>query len=153
MHPKQYLSLIWGMMVCNLLPNFLSHRFCHNDETKGWILIKKKPSAHGCSKCAGCAFDEASLAARSASSFPLISLCLGIQQNVMNLPLDNISWHVCKTLFTKWFLLSWLSMACNTDILSENITKRSTEDTFTYLKALSIASISAVNILQPPLSL
>ena len=75
------------------------------------------------------------------------------QQNVMNLPLDNISWHVCKTLFTRGFLLSWLSMACNTDMLSENITKRSTEETFTYFKALSIASTSAVNILQPSLSL
>ena len=102
-------------MACNLLPTSLSHRFCYKDETKGWILIKT--SVHGSSKCAGCAFDKASFAARSASSFPVISLWLGLQQNVMNLPLDNISWHVCKTLFTRGFLLSWLSMACNTDIL------------------------------------
>ena len=133
-------------MACNLLLTSLSHRFCHKHETKGWILIKT--SVHGSSKCAGCAFDKASFAARSASSFPVIYRWLGIQQNVMNLPLDNISWHVCKTLFTRGFLLSWLSMACNTDILSENITKRSTENNFTYFKALSIASTSAVNILQ-----
>ena len=131
-------------MACNLSPTSLSHRFCHKDETKGWILIKT--SVHGSSKCAGCALDKASFAARSASSFPVISRWLGIQQNVINLPLDDISWHVCKTLFTRGFLLSWLSMACNTDIQSENITKRSTEETFTYFKALSIASTSAVNI-------
>ena len=35
-------------------------------------------------------------------------------------------------------------MACNTDILSENITKLFTEETFTYVKALLIASTSAV---------
>ena len=150
-HPEWYLSSIWGMMACNLYPTSLSHRFCHKDETKGWILIKTY--VHGSSKCAGCAFDKAYFAARSASSFPVISRWLGIQQNVMNLPLDNISWHVCETLFTRGFLLSWLSMACNTDILSENITKRSTKYFFTYLKALSIASTSAVNILQPSLSL
>ena len=98
-------------------------------------------------------FDKASFAARSAFSFPLISLWPGIQQNVIYLLPDNILWHVCKTLFTRGFLLAWLSMACNADILSENITKRSTEDTFTYFKALSIASTSAVNILQPSLSL
>ena len=115
-------------MAYNLLPTSLSHHFCHKDETKGWILIKT--SVHSSSKYAGCAFDKASFAARSASSFPVISLWLRIQQNVMNLPLDNISWHV-------WgFLLSWLSMACNTDILPENITKRSTEETFTYFKVL-----------------
>ena len=61
----------------------------------------------------------------------LISGWLGIQQNVMNLPLDDISWHVCKTLFTRGFVLSWLSMACNTDMLSENITKLVLEETFT----------------------
>ena len=98
-------------------------------------------------------FKKASFAARSASSFPVISRWLGIQQNVMNSPLDNISWHVCKTLFTRGFLLSWLSMVCNTDMLSENNTKRSTEETFTYFKALSIASTAAINILQPSLSL
>ena len=70
---------------------------------------------------------------RPASSFPVISRWLGIQQNIMNLPLDNISWHVCKTPFTRGFLLPWLSMACNTDILSKNITKRSTDDTFNIL--------------------
>ena len=58
---------IWGMMACNLLPTSLSHRFCHKDETKGWILIKT--SVYGSSKCAGCAFDTASFVARSASSF------------------------------------------------------------------------------------
>ena len=127
---------IWAsrvILVINLghdglqfVTNLLSHRFYHKDETKGWILIKT--SVHGSSKCAGCAFDKASFAARSASSFPVISRWLGIQQHVMNVPLDNIYWHVCKTLFTRGFLLSWLSMACITDILSENITKRSTED-------------------------
>ena len=129
-------------MACNLLPTSLSHRFCHKDETKAAILIKT--SVHGSSKCAGCAFDKASFAARSASSFPLISRWLGIQQNVMNLPLDIISLHICKTLFTRGFLLSWLPMTCNTDILSENITKRSTEETFTSFEALSIVSTSAV---------
>ena len=68
-------------------------------------------------------FDKASFAAWSASSFPVISLWLGIQQNVVYLLPDNISWHVCKTLFTRGFLLSWLSMACNTNMLSENVTK------------------------------
>ena len=150
-HPEWYFSSIWGMMVCSLLSTSLSHRSCHKDEINGWIFIKT--SVHGISKISGCAFDKASFAARSASSFPLMSLWLGIQQNVIYLLTDNILWHVCKTLFTRGFLLSWLSMACNTDILSENITKRSTEETFTYFKALSIASTSAVNILQPSLSL
>ena len=76
-------------MACDLLPTSLSHLFCHKDETEGWILIKT--SVHGSSKCAGCNFDTASFAARSACSFPVISRWLGIQQNVMNLPLDNIS--------------------------------------------------------------
>ena len=96
----------------------------------------KKTSVHRSSKFSGCVFDKASFAARLASSFPLISLWLGSQQNVINLPLDNISWHACKILFTRGFLLSWLSMACNTDILSENITKRSTVETFTYFTYL-----------------
>ena len=52
------------MMARNLLPTSLSHRFCHKDEKKGWILIKT--SVHGSSKCVGCAFDKASFAARSA---------------------------------------------------------------------------------------
>ena len=129
-------------MACNLLPTSLSHRSCHKDAIKGWIFIKT--SVHGSSKFSGCALDKASLAARSASSFPLISLWPGSQQNVINLPLDNISWHACKTLFTRGFLLSWLSMACNTDMLSENITKLFLVETFTYVKALLIASISAV---------
>ena len=111
--------------------NLFVPQFRHNDD-KGWISIKT--SVHGSWKSAGCAFDEASFAARSASSFPVISLLLGIQQNVMNLLLDDISWHVCKILFTRGFLLSWLSMACNTDIVSENITKISAEDTFTWFK-------------------
>ena len=78
---------------------------------------------------------------------------LGIKQNVIYLLSDNISWHVCKTLFTRGFLLSWLSMACNIDMLSENITKLFLEETFTYVKALLIASTSAVTILQPSHSL
>ena len=92
-------------MACNLLPTSLSHRSCHKDEIKGWIFIKT--SVHGSSNFSGCAFDKASFAARSASSFPLISLWVGSQQNVTNLPLDNIFWHACKTLFTRGFLLSW----------------------------------------------
>ena len=131
--------------------NLFIHRSCHKDETNGWIFIKT--SVHGSSKFSGCAFDKASFAARSASSFPLISLWLGSQQNVINLPSDNTSWHACKTLFTRGFLLSWLSMACNTDMLSENITKLFLVETFTYVKALLIASTSAVKILQPSLSL
>ena len=35
-------------------------------------------------------------------------------------------------------------MACNTDMLSENITKLLLVETFTYVKALLIASTSAV---------
>ena len=128
-------------MACNLLPTSLSHRSCHKDEIKGWIFIKT--SVHGSSKFSGCAFDKASFAAWSASSFPLISLWLGSQQNVINLPLDNTFWHACKTLFTRGFLLSWLSMACNTDMLSENITKLFLVETFTNVKALLIASTSA----------
>ena len=115
------------------------------------IIIKT--SVHGSSKFSGCSFEKAFFAARSASSFPLISLWLGIQQNVINLPLYSISWHACKTLFTRGFLLSWLSMACNTDMLSENITKLFLVETFIYVKALLIASTSAVKILQPSLSL
>ena len=137
-----WVSSIWGMMACNLLPTSLSHRFCHKDETKGWILIKT--SVHGSSKCVGCAFDKASFAARSACSFPVISRWLGIQQDVINFPFDNISWHACKTLSTRGFLLSWLSMACKKDLLSANITKLFLVETFTYVKALLIASTSAV---------
>ena len=113
----------------------------------------QKTSVHGTSKFSGCAFDKASFAARSASSFPLISLWLGSQQNAINLLLDNIYSHTCKTLFTRGFLLSWLSMACNTDMLSENITKLFLVETFTYVKALLISSTSAVKILQPSPSL
>ena len=102
------------MMACNLLPTSLSHRSCHKDEIKGWIFTKT--SVHGSSKFSGCVFDKAYFAARSASSFPLISLWLGSLQNVINLPLDNIFWHACKTLFTRGFLLSWLSMACNNPV-------------------------------------
>ena len=131
--------------------NLLIHRSCHKDEIKGWIFIKT--SVHGSSNFSGCAFDKASFAARSASSFPLISLWLGSQQNVIYLLPDSTSWHVCKTLFTRGFLLSWLSMACNTDMLSENITKLCFVETFTQVKALLIASTSAVKILQPSLSL
>ena len=150
-HPEQYFSAIWVIMACNLLSTSLSHRSSHKDEIKGWIFIKM--SVHGSSKFSGCAFDKASFAARSASSFPLISLWLGSQQNIINLELNNISWHVCKTLFTRGFLLSWLSIACNTDILSEDITKLFLVETFTYVKALLIASTSAVKILHPSLSL
>ena len=110
--------------VTNLLiPPFLPQRWDKR-------LDFHKTSVHGSSKFAGCAFDKASFAARSASSFPLISLWLGSQQNVINFPLDNIFWHACKTLFTRGFLLSWLSMACNTDMLSENITKLFLVETF-----------------------
>ena len=111
--------------VTNLFtPPFLPQRWYER------LNLNKKISVHGSSKCASCAFDQASFAARSASSFPVISRWFGIQQNVMNLPLDNISWHVCKTLFTRGFFLPWLLIACKTDILSKNITKRSTDDTF-----------------------
>ena len=115
---------------CSLLSTSLSHRSWHKDEINGWIFIKKT-SVHGISKFSGCAFVEASFDARSACSFPVISRWLGIQQNVINLSLDNISWHVCKTLFTRGFLLSWLSMACNTDMLSENNTKLFLVEIFT----------------------
>ena len=94
-------------------------------------LDLNKTSVHGSSKCVGCAFDKASFAARSACPFPVISRWLGFQQNVINLPIDNISWHACKTLFKRGFLLSWLSMACNTVMLSENITKLNLVETFT----------------------
>ena len=94
------------------IPPFLPQRW------DKWLNLHKKTSVHGSSICVGCAFDKASIAARSACSFPVISRWFGIQQNVINLPLDNISWHACKTLLTRGFLLSWLSMACNTDMLS-----------------------------------
>ena len=68
-----------------------SHRSCHKDQKNGWIFIKT--SVHGSSKCVGCALDKASFAAQSVCSVPVISLWLRIQQNVINLPLDNISWH------------------------------------------------------------
>ena len=44
-------------------------------------------------------------------------------------------------------------MAYNTDMLSENITKLFFVETFTKVKALLVASTSAVKILQPSLSL
>ena len=133
--------------VTNLfIPPFLPQRW------DKWFNLHKT-SVHGSSKCVGCASDKASFAARSACSFTVISRWLGIQQNVINLPLDNISWRACKTLLTRGFFLSWLSMACNTDMLSENITKLFLVETFTYIKALLIASTSAVKILQPSLSL
>ena len=114
-------------LVTNLfIPPFLPQRW-----DKRLDLNKKKTSVHGSSKCAGCAFDKTSFAAWSASSFPVISRLLGIQQNVVNLPLENIPWHVCKTLFTRGFLLPWLSMAFNTDMLSENITKLFLVEMFT----------------------
>ena len=158
------------------MPPFLTQRW---DK----MPISIKTSVHGSSTYAGCAFDKTSFAEWSASSFPVVSLWLGIQQNVMNLLLDSISRHVCNTLLTRGFLLSWLSMAyyqkillscllmtyyhkifngilsqnitllAFKDILSENITERSTEGTSTYFKALQIAYTSAVKILQPSPSL
>ena len=114
-------------IVTNLfIPPFLPQRW------DKWLnLHKKKTYVHGSSKCEGSALDKASFAVRPACSFPVISLWLGIQQNVINLPLNDISWHVCKTLLTRGFLLSWLSMACNTDMLSESITKLFLVKTFT----------------------
>ena len=44
-------------------------------------------------------------------------------------------------------------MVCNIDILSENFTKPFIVETFTYVKALLIASTYAMKILQPSLSL
>ena len=111
--------------VTNLfIPPFLPQKW------DKWLNLHKT-SVHGSSQCVGCAFDKASFAARSACWFTMISLWLRIQQNVINLPLDNISWHACKTLFTRGVLLSWLSMACNTDMLSEIITKLFLVETFT----------------------
>ena len=129
------------------IPPFLPQRW------DKWLNLHKKTSVHGSSKCVGCAFDKASFAPRSACSFPVISLWIGIQQNIINVPLYNSSWYARKTLFTRGFLLSWLSMACNTDMLSENITKMFLVDIFTWDKALLIAFNSAVKILQPYLSL
>ena len=112
--------------VTNLfIPPFLLQRW------NKWLNLYKKTSVHGSSKCVGCVVDKASFAARSAWSFPVISLWLGIQQSVIDLPLDNISWHACNTLFTRGFLLFWLSMTCNTDMLAENITKLFLVETFT----------------------
>ena len=111
--------------VINLfIPPFLPQRW------DKWLNLHKT-SVHGSSKYVGCAFDKASFAARSACSVPVISRWLGTQQNVINLSLDNISWHACKTLFTRGFLHSWLLMACNTDMLSENTTKLFLVETFT----------------------
>ena len=119
MHPELYFSSTWGTTACDLLPTPLSNSFCHKNETKCWIVIK--PAVHGSSTCAGCAFHKAYFVAQPASSFPVMSLGLGIQHDVMGLPWDNIFWHVCKTQFKRGFLLPWLSVACHTDILSENI--------------------------------
>ena len=86
------LVITWGMMACNLSPTSLSHRFCHKDETKGWILIKT--SVHSSSKCAGCAFDKVSFAARSASSFPEISMARNPTK--------------CNEFTVKWYFLTGL---------------------------------------------
>ena len=150
-HPEQYFSSIWGIMACNLLPTSLSHHFSHRDETYGWISIKT--SVHGSPQGVGCVFDKASFCSTISMLFPVISLWLGIQQNIINLPLDTISWHVCKTVFTRGFLLSWFSAACKTDMLSQNITQLFLAETVTYSNALLIASTSTVKILQPYLSL
>ena len=99
-----------GTMACNLFPSSLSQHLCHK-EINGWIFVKK--SVHGILKRTGYAFDKASLTARSASSLPFISLWLGIQQNVICLSWFNISLHVCKTLFTRRFLLAWSPMVCS----------------------------------------
>ena len=51
-----------------------------------WIFYIKK-SVHGSSKRTDCALDETSLLARSAFSFSIIFLLLGIQQNLLYFPL------------------------------------------------------------------
>ena len=52
--------------------------------------------------------------------------CVSISNKILhNLLWCILPWHVCKTLFIIWFLLSWLAMACNTDMLSGKITKLS----------------------------
>ena len=87
--------------ITNLfIPPFLPQRWDKR-------LDLNKTFVHGSSKFSGSAFDKASFAARSASSFPVISPWLGSQQNVINLPLDNISWYACKTLITRGFLPWW----------------------------------------------
>ena len=90
-------------MACNLLPTSLSHRSCHKDEIQGWIFIKT--SVHGSSNFSGCAFDKSSFAARSASSFPLISLWLGSQQNVIWFS-DELD-DECKTVKSIFVSASW----------------------------------------------
>ena len=147
---KRFISLGHGSVqfVTNLYPTVVSAT-----KMRQKVGFSLKKSVHGSSKFSGCGFDKTSFVARSESSFLLISLWLGIQQNVIYLLPDNISWHVCKTLFTRGFLLSWLSMACYTDMQSENITNIFLKETFTYVKALLIASTSAVKILRPSLSL
>ena len=120
------------------IPPFLPQR------REKWLDFHKKRLYMEFQKFSRCAFDKAYFAARSASSFPVISLWLGIQQNVIYLLPDSISWHVCKTLFKREFLPSWLPMACNTDMLSENITKLFLVETFKNIKALLSAATSAV---------
>ena len=101
---RMILVIHLGHDSMHYLPTSLSHRSCHKDDTCGWIFIKH--------------LYMAVQNAQSACSFLVISLWLGIQQNVMNLPLDYISWRVCKTLFLRGFLLSWLYNLCQKNKLS-----------------------------------
>ena len=88
---------------------------------------------------AGWAFDKASLAVRSASSFSLISLCFRIQQNVIYFSSGNISCHVWKTLFTRGLRLTPVIQTCYRKKYNF-----SNEETFTYSTPLLIAFIFAV---------
>ena len=84
----------------------------------------------------GCGKDKVSLAQRSVSSFLFTALWLWFQQYVIYFALVNICWHVCKTLLTRRFLPSLLSV--DRDMLLKK--------THTYTQAPLAASISAVKI-------
>ena len=97
------------------------------------LNIERKTSVHGSSECAGCTFDKAYFAARSASSFPMISLARNpTKYNEFTVGCYFLTCvRPCLQEDSYWPGFQWPVIQT-----SENLTKRSTEETFTYFKGL-----------------
>ena len=150
---NNFIFSVFAILLINLghdCMRFIIHLFIRPllpNRWDKWLDLHKKPSVHVSSKWAGCAFDEASLAAWSVLSFLLISLWLRIQPNVIFCRcwiFPDMSVKAClqEDSYSPWF--QWpVIPTCYQKILQS----------FTYCTALSIASISTVKILKPSYSL
>ena len=109
----------------------------------GFFFIKT--SVHGGSIFAGCAFEKKHLWLHDQHLHFLWYLCGSeSHKKLIYLSSDNISWHICKTPFTRGFLLPGFQWPLIQTSYQEILQKRFLVETFTYFRDLSIASTSAV---------